>query len=113
MSSRSEAPSVLFTLLPGPGRKRTANLYGYRLTYRNPDPEAVGCVCLWEVSGGRLPYQLALERVAPGVLRLQCTCADAVFRGESTGRLCKHVRGLMQFGTPGPEPTERPLGLGA
>jgi len=104
---------VLFTLLPGPGRKRAACTYSYRLTYRNSDADAVGCVFLWEVSGGRLPYQIALERAASGALRLHCSCADAVFRGDSEGRLCKHVRGLMQIGSRGAEASALPLGIGA
>src|SRR4051812_8039874 len=90
----------LITLLPGPGRKRAPALYRYRVTYRNPEPDAVGCVQLWAVAGGRLEYQIALERDERGSLRLHCTCADAIFRAEDEGRLCKHVRGLLQFGRP-------------
>jgi hypothetical protein len=52
----------------------------------------------WEVSGGRMPYQIALERDETGTLRIHCTCADAVFRAEDEGRFCKHVRGLLQVG---------------
>ena len=40
----------------------------------------------WEVSGGRMPYQIALERDDAGSLRIHCTCADAVFRAEDEGR---------------------------
>ena len=71
MAPRAEGSPVLFTLLPGPGRKRTSRRYGYRLRYRNPDPDAAGCVFLWEVSGGRMPYQIAVERAASG--RSSCT----------------------------------------
>ncbi len=87
------------TVLPGPDRKRTAVSYHYRLSYRNPCPEAVGCVMTWEVSGGRLVYQVAVERTAVGGLRLHCTCADAVYRAENEGRFCKHIHGLLRLGT--------------
>lgn len=89
---------LLLTRLPGPDRKRTPSLYSYRISYRNPDDGAVGCVLLWEVSGGRSDYQVALERDEVGSLRLHCTCADAVFRGENEAHLCKHIRGLVEFG---------------
>jgi hypothetical protein len=99
----SAAPTSLhfFSLvarLPGPDRKRGEVDYRYDLTYRNPDPEAVGCVLTWEVRGGRLPYQIAVEREEAGRLRLHCTCADAIFRAELEGRFCKHVRGFLQTG---------------
>jgi hypothetical protein len=84
--------------LPGPDRKRSEIEYCYHLTYRNPDPDAVGCVLTWEVHGGRLPYQIAVERADGGNLRLHCTCADAVFRAEQEGRFCKHVHGFLQTG---------------
>jgi hypothetical protein len=90
--------SPMFTLLPGPSRKRVQSSYCYHLTYRNPESAATGCVLIWEVAGGRLPYQIALERDDAGNLRLHCTCADAVFRAEGEGRFCKHVRGLLDFG---------------
>jgi hypothetical protein len=51
---RSARPEVLFADLPGPTRKRTPSQYGFRLTYRSPDPSAEGCVLLWDVYGGRL-----------------------------------------------------------
>jgi hypothetical protein len=92
--------TTLVTLLRSPGRKRTTTLYHYRVIHQNPDPHAAGCVILWEVSGGRSVYQLALERTEAGVLRVQCTCADAVFRAEDQGRFCKHVQGLIQFARP-------------
>ena len=98
MMSHSDPAAVLFALLPGPDRKRLTRPYGYRLTYRNPDADAAGCVMLWEVSGGRLDYQIALERDEAGRLRLHCSCADAIFRCESEGRSCKHVRGLLNIG---------------
>jgi len=113
MTFRSEAPSVLFTLLPGPDRKREARPYGYRMTYRNPSADACGCVMLWEVSGGRLPYQIALERDEADSLRLHCSCADAVFRCESEGRICKHIRGLLEIGRRDDRAAPMPLGLGA
>src|SRR5579885_2043856 len=84
--------------LPGPDRKRSPALYQYRVTYRNPTPDEPGCVMPWEVSGGRLPYQIALERAASGRLRWHCSCADAVYRGEDDpGHVCKHVRGLVDY----------------
>jgi hypothetical protein len=55
-------------------------------------------VLAWEVSGGRSPYQIAVEREENGRLRLHCTCADAVFRAELEGRFCKHVLGFLQTG---------------
>src|SRR4051812_26433972 len=90
----SQAPALVVASLPGPTRRRTPSPYCYRLTYRNPEPRAAGCALLWDVFGGRLPYQIALEREASGALRWHCTCADAVYRGESSAHLCKHVRGL-------------------
>jgi hypothetical protein len=111
MSFHAEFSPVLFTLLPGPGRKRLTRPYAYRLTYRNPDADAVGCVMLWEVSGGRSKYQVALERDESGGLRLHCSCADAVFRCESEGRRCKHVLGLLAIG--GRDTDTGPLSIGA
>ncbi|HEV3261028.1 MAG TPA: hypothetical protein VG013_29525 [Gemmataceae bacterium] len=98
---------VWLTLLPGADRKRSQSSYCYRLTYQNPLAGGTGCVMLWEVSGGRLPYQIALERDEAGNLRLHCTCADAVFRAEAEGRFCKHVHGLLQCGRPGSAPQQR------
>jgi hypothetical protein len=92
-------PYVLVASLPGPTRKRLASRYCYHLTYRNPDPRAVGCSLLWEVHGGRLTYQIALEREETGRLTWHCTCADAVYRGELVeNHCCKHVRGLTAQG---------------
>jgi hypothetical protein len=107
---------LLVTRLPGPGRKRSEALYHYRLTYRNPLDDAVGCVMLWEVSGGRLPYQVALERDEAGSLHVHCTCADAIFRAEGEGRCCKHVQGLLQVGrrdAADTQPLDNYSGLGA
>jgi hypothetical protein len=96
------APSVLFAALPGPTRKRLPSPYCYRLTFRNPDPGATGCALLWDVLGGRDVYQVSLERLAGGALRWHCTCADAVYRGETKPHPCKHVRGLQVLGRPAP-----------
>jgi hypothetical protein len=82
-------------MLPGPDRKRSATNYLYRLTYRNPNDRAPGCVMTWEVQGGRLLYQIAMERDDSGGLHCHCTCADAIFRAEVEGRSCKHVRGFL------------------
>jgi hypothetical protein len=90
-------PMVVFTILPGPSRKRSPHRYGYRLTYRAPEDGAVGCVMTWEVFGGRQAYQIALERREGGEMHCHCTCADAVYRAEDQGRFCKHVRGLLEF----------------
>ncbi len=97
----------LFTLLPGPTRRRLPCWYSYDLSYRNPDGRARGCVMLWRVTGGRELYQVAVERDRKGDLRAHCTCADAVYRGENAPHVCKHVRGLLSFGhseagVPGP-----------
>ena len=84
-----------FAELPGPTRKRVKSPYCFRLTYRSPDPAAEGCALLWEVHGGRMPYQIALEREAGGGLAWHCTCADYVYRGEDAPDYqCKHVRSL-------------------
>jgi hypothetical protein len=83
----------LLAELPGPSRKRTLSEYRYRLTYRNPTPTDDGCVMVWEVVGGRMPYQIAVERVGKAT-RWHCTCADAVYREDELHHRCKHVRGL-------------------
>jgi hypothetical protein len=67
------------------------------LTHQNPDRGAIGCALLWEVIGGRMPYQIALEREEDGALRLHCTCADAIYRAEDQGRFCKHIEGLQEI----------------
>lgn len=88
---------VLMVALPGPDRKRQPSAYQYRVTYRGPSADEPGCVMTWEVSGGRLPYQVALERTASGRLRWHCSCADAVYRGEDdTNHRCKHVSALAE-----------------
>jgi len=88
---------LLTLILPGPDRRRTHSLYQYRITYRNPDPDETGCVMTWDVTGGRLPYQVAAERTADGGLRWHCSCADAVYRGEDNpDHCCKHVKGLLE-----------------
>jgi hypothetical protein len=87
----------LFTLLPGPDRKRSATNYVYTLTYRNPEPLASGCVMTWEVRGGRLTYQIAIERDPAGQVQFHCTCADAVFRAAPEGHCCKHLRGFIEI----------------
>jgi len=97
----AETPEILRILhasLPGPDRKRTASPYSYRLTYRNPKDSASGCVMTWEVTGGRMAYQIAMERDDTGTLRIHCTCADAIFRAEDEGGFCKHVHGLLRLG---------------
>jgi len=92
--------STFFAPLPGPDRKRRPHPYHYRITFCTPDPDEVGCAVLWEVSGGRLSYQVALERDERGGLRWHCTCADAIYRAENEGRHCKHVKGLLELGRP-------------
>jgi hypothetical protein len=89
---------ILNIFLPGPDRKRSRSKYSYRVTYSNPNRIEPGCLMSWEVSGGRMPYQIALELSEAGNLRFHCTCADAVYRAEDQGRFCKHVRGLLHLG---------------
>jgi hypothetical protein len=86
----------LSALLPGPDRMRSPKVYYFRLSYRNPTDGAVGCVMTWDVYGGRMPYQIAVERREDQHLTVHCTCADAVFRREEEGRLCKHVQGFLE-----------------
>ena len=84
---------LVFADLPGPTRKRTRSRYCFRLTYRSDDPRAEGLRLVWEVAGGRMPYQIAVEREAGGGLTWHCTCADHVYRHEDVrGFQCKHVR---------------------
>src|SRR5581483_5854095 len=66
-TGRRDFPT-LFTELPGPDRKRVACPYSYQLTYRNPRAEASGCRMIWQVSGGRMVYQIALEQNDAGKL---------------------------------------------
>jgi hypothetical protein len=91
-------PNVLYTLLPGPTRKREPSPYQYRLIYRNALPCEPGCLLLWEVHGGRMNYQIALERQDNGGLAYHCTCADAVYRGADRPHQCKHVKALLAQG---------------
>ena len=97
-------PVVYLAVLPGPDRKRSGHLYHYRLAYRSSCPEESGCVALWEVVGGRMSYQVALERDDAGRHFWHCTCTDAVYRAEDQGRVCKHVQGLLDFGPALPQP---------
>jgi len=97
-------PLGYLTILPGPDRKRSPGLYHYRLVHRSPHPDQPGCVGQWEVLGGRMSYQVALERDDAGRHRWHCTCADAVYRAEEQGRVCKHVQGLLDFGPTLPQP---------
>jgi hypothetical protein len=83
--------------LPGPTRQRSERSYTYRLKYLNLHPERAGCLMTWEVEGGRLLYQIAVERQEGGGLRCHCTCADAIYRAEEEGRACKHVRGFLDW----------------
>jgi hypothetical protein len=92
--------AVLYTVLPGPTRKRTDSSYRYQITYRNPEREEAGCLMTWLVIGGRQSYQIALEQDEKHRLHWHCTCADAIYRAEQQGRLCKHVQGLLAFGWP-------------
>ena len=94
------APFILSARLPGPDRKRSETPYCYRLIHRDLETAGPLCVFLWEVSGGRQEYQIALERETTGKLRWHCTCADAVYRGEDAPHTCKHVRGLQTLGRP-------------
>ncbi len=99
----SARPEILIADLPGPTRKRTPSPYGFRLTHHSADPGAEGCVLLWEVYGGRLTYQIAVEREAGGGLNWQCTCADWVYRNEDfPDYKCKHIRALKARGREGP-----------
>jgi hypothetical protein len=105
----SDAAGLVCATLPGPHRRRTRVPYRFRLTYCSTNPTTEGCALLWEVDGGRLPYQIALEREAGGGLRWHCTCADAVYRGEdSPDHRCKHVRGLLAVGRPTPDRSVAP-----
>lgn len=86
--------ALLTTVIPGADRNRKPAAYQFRPTYRGREDEP-GCVMAWEVTGGRTPYQIAVERKPDGKKRWHCTCADAVYRGEhDLYHECKHVRGL-------------------
>lgn len=83
--------------VPGSDRRRGMQQYHFRVTYRCEDFYRTGCIITWEVTGGRLPYQAALERTASGNYFWHCTCADAVFRCEPERRHCKHIRALTKM----------------
>jgi hypothetical protein len=100
----SPGPIELAAILPGPGRKRGNSPYVYRLKYLNANLKEAGCAMIWEVQGGRLTYQIAVERQENGQLRGHCTCADAVYRAETEGRVCKHVRAFLAFANPSEPP---------
>jgi hypothetical protein len=51
-----------------------------------------------------MAYQVALERDERGRHRWHCTCADAIYKAEEQGRVCKHVQGLLEFGAALPRP---------
>ena len=88
-------PTSLLTLvIPGSSRKREAAVYHYRIGYRAPDAGEPGCVMTWNVSGGRMAYQVAAERLETGRLAWHCTCADAVYRHDGR-HTCKHVANLL------------------
>jgi len=80
------------TILPGPERRRFPKRYEYELIFQNENTSDSGCLTLWNVRGGRMTYQVALERTEEGKLQWHCTCADAVYRE----RECKHVRGVIE-----------------
>jgi hypothetical protein len=90
--------STLYVPVPGPDRKRSVKPYRYRVTYCSADPDEAGCAVAWEVVGGRVSYQVALERQTNGDLRWHCTCADAIYRGDDGVHQCKHVKGLLGLG---------------
>jgi hypothetical protein len=114
MNLNPNGASLRLALVPGPDRKRTPRLYNYRLTYLNPDPSTVGCILQWEVTGGRLGYQIAIERDEAGSLTPHCTCADAIFRAEEQGRYCKHIRALLDLdNSPAVEDNRALLSVGA
>jgi len=86
---------LLSVIVPGPDRKRLPAPYAYRIAYRNAEAGDGECAMVWEVYGGRLPYQIAAERTTDGVV-YHCSCADAVYRGEDNpGHVCKHVQALL------------------
>jgi hypothetical protein len=93
-------------VLPGPQRKREPCPYSYRLVYANPE-QLAGCQRIWEVLGGRQPYQIVLEKDPRGILQFHCTCADAIYRKDNEGRFCKHVLGLLELGKQPGQSVER------
>lgn len=95
-NQKPKSAGVIAVALPGPTKKREPAEYRFRVTYRGTELHAPGCLMTWEVRGGRVPYQLALERTERGDTRWHCTCADFEFRGDDHPRYaCKHVSGLV------------------
>ncbi len=96
--STKSTPKIYYkAILPGPDRKRKKKQYQYKLTYKNPCPYQRGCLLVWEVKGGREPYQISIERTDNGEIHSHCTCADAIYRGDQPGHVCKHILGFLQF----------------
>lgn len=93
--------------LPGPTRQRSESVYEYRLVFCSQDLGRAGCHALWEVSGGREMYQIALEYDDRGQFIWHCTCADAIYRAAEQGRVCKHVQGLLATDSRLPRPQFR------
>jgi len=94
-------------VLPGPDRKRSERTYGYRLLYCNSRWDEPVCAALWQISGGRELYQIALEYDDRGQFIWHCTCADAIYRAADQGRVCKHVQGLLATDSRLPQPQFR------
>lgn len=94
-------------VLPGPDRNRSERIYEYRLLHRSDRWDESGCAALWQVSGGRELYQIALERDDRGQFSWHCTCADAIYRAAEQGRVCKHVLGLLATDSRLPQPQFR------
>jgi hypothetical protein len=92
------AANVMLATLPGPTRRRRPSSYRYILSYCAEDGREPGCLCTWDVLGGRQEYQIALEREESGALQYHCTCADAIYRGADGPHVCKHVRALVALG---------------
>ena len=88
------AVNTIHVDLPGPTRRKRPTVYNYQCIWHNHDRNAVGCLDVWEVHGGREVYQVALEQRAGGWRQWSCTCPHAIYRAEPLGRACKHVLGL-------------------
>jgi hypothetical protein len=96
LKPKPRASGAIAVTLPGPSRKREPAEYRFRVTYRGTGLREPGCLMTWEVTGGRSPYQLALERTEAGDTVWHCSCADFAYRGEDEPRYrCKHVGGLV------------------
>lgn len=88
---------TLLVEVPGPDRKRLPKEYRFNVSYRSREGAESGCFMTWEVIGGRMPYQIALEQTESGDRRWHCSCADAVYRGEDNPQhQCKHVQALRE-----------------